>query len=107
MSSDLPFYSFLHNTFHLSTSKITTALPLSASFITIDLSDFNRNKACRSLRHKLTLACLFVSSELLFNVLIDYSKYLSVAVLGDQSDLFLTNDPPISSSSSSSFPLNI
>jgi hypothetical protein len=49
------------------------------TFITIDLSDFNLNKACRSLRHKLSLACLFVSSELLFNVLIDSSKYLSLS----------------------------
>jgi hypothetical protein len=50
---------------------------------------------------------LFVSSELLFNVLVDSSKYLSFVGLGIQSDLFLTNGPPISSSSSSSFPLNI
>jgi hypothetical protein len=28
------------------------------------------------LRHKLSLTCIFVSSELLFNVLIDSSKYL-------------------------------
>jgi hypothetical protein len=40
----------------------------------IDLSDFNLNKACRSLRHKLSLACLFVSSELLFNVLIEHTE---------------------------------
>jgi hypothetical protein len=40
-------------------------------------------------------------------VLIDSSKYLSFVGLGIQSDLFLTNGPPISSSSSSSFPLNI
>jgi hypothetical protein len=32
----------------------------------IDLSDFNLNKACRSLQYKLSLTCLFVSSELLF-----------------------------------------
>jgi hypothetical protein len=43
------------------------------------------------LRHKLSLTCLFVSSELLFNVLIDSSKYLSFVGLGIQSDLFLTN----------------
>jgi hypothetical protein len=43
--------------------------------------------------------CLFISSELLFNVLIDSSKYLSFVGLGIQSDLFLTNGPPISSSS--------
>jgi hypothetical protein len=61
-------------------------------------------QACRSLRHKLSLTCLFVSSELLFNVLIDSSKYLSFVGLGIQSDLFPTNGPPISPSSSSSFP---
>jgi hypothetical protein len=33
-------------------------------------------------RHKLSLTCLFVSSELLFNVLIDSSKYLSFVGLG-------------------------
>jgi hypothetical protein len=41
------------------------------------------------------------TSELLFNVLIDSSKYLSFVGLGIQSNLFLTNSPPISSSSSS------
>jgi hypothetical protein len=39
--------------------------------------------------------------------LIDSSKYLSFVGLGIQSDLLLTDGPPISSSSSSSFPLNI
>jgi hypothetical protein len=64
-------------------------------------------KTEETLVKEISLTCLFVSSELLFNVLIDSSKYLSFVGLGIHSDLFLTNGPPISSSSSSSFSLNI
>jgi hypothetical protein len=58
----------------------------------LEIFTLKLNEGCRSTRHKLSITCLFVSSELLFNVLIDSSKYLSFVGLGIQSDLFLTKD---------------